>query len=118
MDNNVVRKIVYYKLVTKTKAIDTKISSTSMLVTKTLFDMHKQGFEKNIVDFDGKIPKTSGLVKKIHCNRKLTEIEKKAPSLNGLVTTAALNAKATETEKNTPYITNLATKSTLITKSK
>ena len=99
INNDVVRKIVYYELVTKTKAIDTKISSTSRLVTKTRFDLHKQGFDKNIEDVDRKIPKASGLVKKIHCNTKLTEIEKKAPSVNGLVTTAALNTKAIGTEK-------------------
>lgn len=98
MDNDV-RKIVYYELVTKTKAIDTKISSTGRLVTKTRFDLHKQGFEKNIEVADKKIPKASGLVKKIHCNTKRTEIEKKAASINGLVTTAALNTKATGTEK-------------------
>lgn len=99
MDNDVVRKIVYYELVTKTKAIDTKISRTGRLVTKTRFDLHKQGFEKNIEDADRKIPKASGLVKKIHCNTKRTEIEKKAASINGLVTTAALNTKATGTDK-------------------
>ena len=42
VDNDVVKKTVYYKLVTKVNAIDAKIPSTSWLVTKTQYDSDKQ----------------------------------------------------------------------------
>ena len=43
-------------------------------------------------DADKKIRDTSGLVKKIDYNAKITEIESKIPSITGLATNSALNA--------------------------
>ena len=43
-----------------------------------------------------KIPDTSGLVKKLHYNAKITEIENKIPSITGLSKTSALTALETK----------------------
>ena len=48
LDNGVIKKEVSSKLVVKLTDIDTKISSTSGLATKTKYDSDKQGLEKNI----------------------------------------------------------------------
>ena len=53
------------QLVTKVNAIDTKIPSTSGLLTKTQYDWDKQDLERKIEDVDKKMPNTSELVKKI-----------------------------------------------------
>ena len=42
MDKDVVKKTVYNQLVSKANAIDTKIPSTSELITKTQYDSGKQ----------------------------------------------------------------------------
>ena len=49
-------KKVYYKLITKVNTIDTKMPSTSGLITKTHYDSYKQGVEKNIEDVHKKMP--------------------------------------------------------------
>ena len=51
-------------MVTKVNATDSKIPSTSGLVTGTQYDLDKQGLEKKFEDVDKKIPNSSGLVKK------------------------------------------------------
>ena len=43
---------MYDQLVTKVNVIDTKIRSTSGLVTKKQYDFDKQGVEKKIKDVD------------------------------------------------------------------
>ena len=48
LGNGVIKKEVSSKLVVKLTDIDTKISSTSGLATKTKYDSDKQGLEKNI----------------------------------------------------------------------
>ena len=48
LDNGVIKKEVSSKLVIKLNAIDTKISSTSGLATKTKYNSDKKGLEKNI----------------------------------------------------------------------
>lgn len=48
LDNGVIKKEVSSKLVVKLTDIDTKISSTSKLATKTKYDSDKKGLEKNI----------------------------------------------------------------------
>ena len=63
--NDVVKKFVYDKLVTKVNAID-----TSDFALKTKYDIDKSELENKILD-------TSGLVKKTDCNTKITEIEVK-----------------------------------------
>ena len=86
-----VKKTIYDKFVIKVNAIDTKILSTSGLVTATQYDSDKQGLEKNIADVDKKIPNTDGLVKKMDYNIKITEIENKIPDTTGLTTTPEFN---------------------------
>ena len=53
-----------------------------------------------------KIPDTSGLVKKLHYNAKITEIENKTPSITGLSKTSALTALETKI----PIISSLVKK--------
>ena len=50
MDNDIVKNTVYDKLVFKVNAFNTKIPSTSESVTKTQYDLEKQGLEKKIED--------------------------------------------------------------------
>ena len=63
--NDVVKKDVYNKLVTKVYNID-----TSGFVLKTKYDTGES-------ELESKIPDTSGLVKKTDYNTKITEIEDK-----------------------------------------
>ena len=63
---------MYDKLVTKVNNID-----TSRFALKTKYDTDKSGLEKKISDADKKIPDTSGLVKKLDYNAKITYIEGK-----------------------------------------
>ena len=46
-------------MVTKVKAVDSKIPITSGLVTKTQYDSDKQGIEKKLEHVDKKVPNTS-----------------------------------------------------------
>ena len=116
--NDVAKKDVYDKLVTKVNNID-----TSMFVLKTKYDTDKSELEI-------KIPDTSGLVKKTDYNTKITEIEGKIPDISNLATKTALtnvenkipdiNNLVTETaltdvENKIPDISNLATKTALTT---
>ena len=71
MDKGVVKKTVYNQLVSKANAIDTKIPSTSELVTKTQYDSDKQDLEKRIEGVDKEIPNTSGLVRDTKYNTKI-----------------------------------------------
>ena len=79
--SEVVKKTVYYKLVTKVNNIE-----TSGFLLKTKYDMDKLELEK-------KIPDTSYLVKKSDYNAKISEIEGKILSISGLATTFALKIK-------------------------
>ena len=63
--NDVIKKDVYDKLVTKVNNID-----TSRFVLKTKYDTDKS-------ELENKVPDTSGLVKKTDYNTKITEIEGK-----------------------------------------
>ena len=92
--NDVVKKDVYDKLVTKVNNID-----TSGFVFKTKYDTDKSKLENNI-------PNTSGLVKKTAYSTKITEIEGKIPFVSNLATKTAL----TTVENKMPNISNLATK--------
>lgn len=60
MDNDVIKKAIHDKLVTKLNFINTKIPSTSTLVTKTNYDLEKQGLENKIEHVDKKLPNTIG----------------------------------------------------------
>ena len=78
--NNVVKDIVYDKLVAKVINID-----TSGFILKTNYNTDKSDFEKKISD-------TIELVKKLDYSTNLTEIEDKIPSISGLATNTALTA--------------------------
>ena len=95
--NDVVKKDVYNKLVTKVYNID-----TSGFVLKTKYNIDKS-------ELENKIPDTSGLVKKTDCNTKMTEIEGKVPDISNLATKASLAT----IENKIPDISDLATKTAL-----
>ena len=48
VDNDVVRETVYDQLLIKLNAVDAKIPSNSRLVTKTQYDLDKQGLERRL----------------------------------------------------------------------
>ena len=87
VDNDVVKKTVFDKLVAKVNAI-----CTNRFVLKTHYNSDKSGLEKKIDDVSKKILDASGLVIKTDYNAKITDIEGKIPSITSLATTAALNA--------------------------
>ena len=98
--NEVVKKDVYDKLVTKVNNID-----TSGFVLKTKYDTDKS-------ELENKIPDTSGLVKKTDYNTKITEIEGKIPDISNLATKAAL----TSVENKIPSVNNFVKKADYDTK--
>ena len=71
VDNGVFKKTVYGKFPVKVTAIDTKITSTSRLVTKIQYDSEKHGLEKKIEDVNKRIANTSGLIKKNDANTNI-----------------------------------------------
>ena len=71
MDKDVVKKTVYNQLVSKANAIDTKIPSTSELVTKTQYDSDKQDLEKRIEGVDKEVLNTNGLVRDTKYSTKI-----------------------------------------------
>ena len=85
VNNEVVKKTVYDKLIAKANNID-----TNGFVLKTKYDTDKLDLEKKISNADKNIPDTSGLVKKTDCNAKTIEIENKVPSISGLAANSAL----------------------------
>ena len=95
--NDVVKKDVYDKLVTKENNID-----TSGFILKTKYDTDKSELENKIHD-------TSGLVKKTDYDANITEIENKIPNVSSLVTKTAL----TTTENKKPDVSNLVKKNRL-----
>ena len=99
VQNDVVKKDVYNKLVAKVDNFN-----TSGFVSKTKYDTDKS-------ELENKIPDTSGLVKKTDYNTKITEIEGKIPDISNLATKTAL----TTVENKIPDINNLATKTALTT---
>ena len=87
VENDVVKKTVYDKLVATVHNID-----ITKFALKTTYDTDKSDLEKKISDTDKKIPDTSELAKKTDLNAKFTEIEGKMPSITGLATNSALTA--------------------------
>ena len=65
VDNDIFKKNVYDKLVTKVSATDYKIQSTSGLFTKTQSELDKHGLKKKMVNVNNKIPITVWLVEKL-----------------------------------------------------
>ena len=98
--NDIVKKTVYDKLVTKVNNIN-----ISGFVLETKCDSEKSDLEK-------KVPDTSKLVKKTDYNAKSSEIESKVPSISGLVTTSA----STAVENKIPDISSLVKKTDYNTK--
>ena len=98
--NDVVKKDVYDKLVTKVNNID-----TSGFVLKTKYDIDKS-------ELENKIPDTSGLVKKTDYNTKITEIEGKIPDISNLATKTALIT----VENKIPSVSSLVKKTDYDTK--
>ena len=92
--NDVVKKDVYYKVVTKVNNIN-----TSRFVSKTKYDTNKS-------ELENKIPDTSGLVKNSDYNTKITEIKGKFPDVSNLATKTAL----TTVENKIPNVNNLVKK--------
>ena len=76
--NDVVKKDVYDKLVTKVNNIDTR-----GFVLKTKYDTDKP-------ELENKIPDTRGLVKKTNYDAKIADIEGKFPDISNLATKTAL----------------------------
>ena len=62
---------------TKVNAIDIKVPSTSVLVSKTQYNSEKQNLQKKIEDVDKKITNTKVLIKKIDYNTNLKTKKKK-----------------------------------------
>ena len=92
VNNEVVKKTEYDKLVTKVNNIDT---GTGKFILKSDYDADKLELEK-------KIPDTSNLATKA----SLTIIENKVPNISNLPTKAAL----TTIENKTPDVSNLVKK--------
>ena len=78
VQNDVVKKDIYNKLVAKVNSI-----VTSGLVLKTKYDTDKS-------ELENKIPDTSGLVKKTNYDAKIGEIEGKTLDVSNLATKTAL----------------------------
>ena len=93
VDNNVVKKTVYDRIVAKINAVDTKMLITSGLLTKK--QKTNRVFRKILIMLTKKIPNTSGLVNKVDYNTKITEIENQIPIVTDLFTAGVLNTKAT-----------------------
>ena len=98
--NDVVKKDVYDKLVTKVNNIN-----TSGFVLKTKYDTDKS-------ELENKTPHTSDLVKKTDHNAKVTEIEDKITDISNLATKTAL----TTVENKITYVNNLVKKTDYNTK--
>ena len=107
VNNDVVKKNVYDKLVAKVNNID-----IGGFALKTKYDIDKSDLEKKINDEDKKTPDTSGLVKKRDYNAKISEIESKISSISGLAATSALAS----VENRIPNISNLVKKTDYNTK--
>ena len=87
VNNDVVKKAVYDKLVAKVNNLDTR-----GFALKTKYDIDKSDLQKKISDAGKKISNISGLVKKTDYNAKIAKIESKIPTISGLVTNSALTA--------------------------
>ena len=101
VDNDVVKKTVYDKLVTKVNNID-----TTGFVLKAKYNTDKSDLEKKISDAEGKIRDTNSLFKKTDYNSKITEIEGKISSISGLATSSVL----TTVEHRITHVSNLVKK--------
>ena len=97
VENEVVKKTIYDKLVAKVNSID-----TSGFLLKTEYDTYKTELENKILD-------TRDLVKKKDYNTKIAVIKNKIPDVNSLATKTAL----TTVENKIPNTSNLVKKQTM-----
>ena len=97
--NDVLKKDVYDKLVTKVNSIN-----TSKFALKTKYDIDKS-------ELENKIPDTSGLVKKTDYDSKITEIEGKIPDVTNIATKTAF----TTIENKIPDVSRLVKKKQIMT---
>ena len=102
VNNEVVRKTVYDRLVAKVNNID-----TSGFVLKTKYSTNKSDPEKKVSDADKIFLILRDLLKN-RCNAKIMEIESKIPSISDL----AINSTLIAVENEIPYISNLVKKTT------
>ena len=111
VDNDVVRKIVQDQLIIKPNAVDAKIASNRILVTKTQYDLDKQDPERKVKDVVKKTVNTNELAKKTGYSTKIKEIENNISNVTGLETTVAIKTNATEVENKIPDTTGFITTS-------
>ena len=104
VENRVVKKTEYDKLVNKVNGID-----TTNFVSRTKYEKDGSDFEDKINKVDKKIPDVDDLIKKTDFNTKITEIESKIPSISRLATSSTLTAF----ENKIPDVSSLATTSAL-----
>ena len=88
--NDVVKKAMYYKLVTKVNNID-----TTGFVLKNKYDTDNSDLEKKISDAEVKIPSISGLV----TSATLTAVYNKMPNIDNLVKKTDYNTKISDNRK-------------------
>ena len=75
VDNDVVRKIVQDQLIIKPNAVDAKIASNRILVTKTQYDLDNQDPERKVKDVEKKTVNTNELAKKIGTAQKSKKLK-------------------------------------------
>ena len=107
VNNDVVKKTEYNKLVAKVNGID-----TTNFVSRTKYEKDGSDFEDKITKIDRKIPDISDLVKKTDFNAKITEVESKISSITGLATNSSLTA----IENKIPDVSSLVKKTGYDTK--
>ena len=95
--NDVVKKIVYDKLVTKVNnfVLKTKYLEDKTELEKNIPDVINLVKKTKLTELENKIPDVSSLARKT----ALTVVETKIPSVNNLVNKTNYNTKITETEK-------------------
>ena len=101
VENDVVKKTEYDKLVSKVNSIN-----TTNFVSKTKYEKGGSGFEDKISEVDKKTSDVSDLVKKTEFNSKVTEVEHKIPS----ITSSATNSALTAVENKIPDVSSLVKK--------
>ena len=87
VQNDVVKKTEYDKLVAKVNAID-----NTNFVSRTKYEKNGSDFEDKISEIDKQIPDVSDLVKNTNFDSKISKVEGKILSISRLATSSALTA--------------------------
>ena len=98
-------------MIIKPNAVDAKIASNRILVTKTQYDLDNQDPERKVKYVEKKTVNTNELAKKTGYSTKIKEIENNISNVTGLVTTVAIKTNATEVENKIPDTTGFITTS-------